>query len=307
MTKSQFASVVDVDNFLAYAAVSYLVGNPDDLRNNYNNTYIYFRADTGQVLFIPYDMDRGLGVNKDWNPSGNHMTTDSPFSDTAIGNGSKQKNPLFTKGILNSSFYKNEYAEALKVAASSEMVKNEYFNKCFNLAKSLYGSEATPSKKYNNAGGHSFTFDINKSNSSNMSFSNYMSTKLKTLSNYVDSYVPDNGDNGSGSDDNQGTGVPDTNMELYLRGNFNNNNWSNQSQYKFNHIGNGVYSVSVSCSSSLFKFKIYNNRNGEWYNKVDEEKTTVWFEYQGSNENVQVKSGTYTVYYDSATGKLYIK
>ena len=33
-----YASVVDIDNFLAYAAVSYIVGNPDDLRNNYNNT-----------------------------------------------------------------------------------------------------------------------------------------------------------------------------------------------------------------------------------------------------------------------------
>ena len=306
LTKEQFASVVDVEDFLAYAAVSYLVGNPDDLRNNYNNTYIYFRADTGQVIFIPYDMDRGLGVNKDWNPSGNHMTKDSPFSNKAIGNNSTQKNPLFTKGILNSNFFKNEYVEALKTAASSEMVKVEYFNKCFNLAKKLYGSEAKPSKTYNNAGGHSFTFDINKSNDSNMSFNNYITIKLQTLSNEIGSYAPDDNDN-TGSGDNQGTGTPDTNMDLYLRGNFNNNNWQNQSQYKFRHIGNGVYSVSVTCSASLFKFKVYNNKTGEWYNKVDEAKTTAWFEYQGSNENVQVESGTYTIYFDSATMKIYFE
>ena len=305
LTKDKFASVVDIDNFLAYAAVSYIVGNPDDLRNNYNNTYIYFRADTGKVLFIPYDMDRGLGVNKDWNPSGNHMTKDSPFSNKAIGNNSTQQNPLFTKGILNSSFYKNEYTEVLKTLANSDMLKVSTFTDSFNLAKSLYGSEAKTSKTYNNAGGHSFTFDINKSNDSNMSFSNYITTKLKTLSNEIGSYVPD--DDNTGSGDNQGSSTPDTNMDLYLRGNFNNNNWTNQSQYKFKHIGNGVYSVSVTCTSSLFKFKIYNNKTGEWYNKVDESKTTAWFEYQGSNENVQVESGTYTVYYDSATGMMYLE
>ena len=304
LTKDKFASVIDIDNFLAYAAVSYIVGNPDDLRNNYNNTYIYFRADTGQVMFIPYDMDRGLGVNKDWNPSGNHMTKDSPFSNTAIGNNSTQKNPLFTKGILSASFYKNEYTEALKLVAESDMLKVSTFTDSFNLAKALYGSEAKTSKTYSNASGHSFSFDINKSNDSNMSFSNYITTKLKTLSNEIGSYVPD--DN-TGSGDNQGSGTPDTNMDLYLRGNFNNNNWTNQSQYKLTHIGNGVYSVSVTCTSSLFKFKIYNNKTGEWYNKVDESKTTAWFEYQGSNENVQVQSGTYTIYYDSATGMMYLE
>ena len=306
LTKDRFASVVDVENFLAYAAVSYIVGNPDDLRNNYNNTYIYFRADTNQVMFIPYDMDRGLGVNKDWNPSGNHMTKDSPFSNKAIGNNSTQKNPLFTKGILSASFYKNEYTEVLKTLAESDMLKVSTFTDSFNIAKGLYGSEAKTSKTYSNASGHSFSFDINKSNDSNMSFSNYITTKLKTLSNEIGSYVPDDNDN-TGSGDNQGTGTPDTNMDLYLRGNFNNNNWSNQSQYKMQHIGNGVYSVSVTCTSSLFKFKIYNNKTGEWYNKVDESKTTAWFEYQGSNENVQVQSGTYTIYYDSATGMMYLE
>ena len=274
--KDSFASVVDVENFLMFAAVSYMIGNPDDLRNNYNNCYIYFRADTGKMMIIPYDMDRGLGVNKDWNPSGDHMTTDSPFSNKAVGNNSTQKNPLFTKGILNANFYKNEYVEALKTVASSDMFKISTFEESFNIAKNLYSSETKPSKTYNNAGDHSFSFDLNKSNGSNMSFANYITKKTKTLANYIDGYTPDVGSgSGSGSGDNSGSGsvnTPDTNMELYLRGNFNNNNWQNQSQYKFNHLGNGIYSVNVTCTSSLFKFKIYNNKTGEWYNKVDETK-----------------------------------
>jgi hypothetical protein len=305
--KDSFTSVVDVENFLMFAAVSYMMGNPDDLRNNYNNCYIYFRADNGKMMIIPYDMDRGLGVNKDWNPSGDHMTTDSPFSDKAIGNGSKQKNPLFTKGILNPSFFKNEYVESLRAVASSDMFKISTFEESFNLAKSLYGSDATPSKKYGNAWDHSFSFDINKSNGSNMSFANYITKKTATLAKYIDGYTPDVG-TGSGSSSG-GSDVVVSDWDLYLRGNFNNNNWSNQSQYKFKSLGDGLYSVDVSCTSELFKFKVYNDKQSgdvAWYNTVDESKTTVWFEYQGGNRNVQVKAGSYTVYFDTNTKTMYI-
>ena len=299
--RDSFASVVDVENFLMFAAVSYIVGNPDDLRNNYNNCYIYFRADNGKMMIIPYDLDRGLGVNKDWNPSGDHMTTDSPFSDKAIGNGSTQKNPLFTKGILNANFFKNDYVEALKLVGASDMLKVSTFEASFNLAKSLYSGDTATSKNLGNAG-NGVSFDLNKSDGSNMSFSNYITKKTQTLSKYISGYTPDVGD-GSGS----GTVV--TEWELYLRGNFNGNNWSNQSQYRFKDLGNGLYSVDVSCNDSLFKFKVYNNNqsgDSAWYNTVDESKTTVWFEYQGGNRNVQVKSGSYTVYFDTKTETLYV-
>ena len=305
--KESFASVVDVDNFLMFAAVSYIVGNPDDLRNNYNNCYIYFRKDNGKMILIPYDLDRGLGVNKDWNPSGNHMTTDSPFNETAIGNGgSKQKNPLFTKGILNANFYKNEYVEALKIVGSSDMLKISTFEEKFNIARSLYSGDTTTSKQYGNAGS-GVSFNLTKSNDSNMSFENYISKKTATLSKYITGYTPDVG-TGSGSDSGD-TPEPVAEWELYLRGNFNGNNWSNQSQYKFKSLGNGLYSVDVSCSDSLFKFKVYNNKqsgDNAWYNTVDESKTTVWFEYQGGNRNVQVRAGSYTVYFDTNTQTMYI-
>lgn len=307
LTKDRFASVVDIDNFLAFAAVSYIIGNPDDLRNNYNNCYIYFRADNGKMMIIPYDMDRGLGVNKDWNPSGDHMTTDSPFSDKAVGNGnSKQRNPLFTKGILNASFFKNEYVEVLRLVGESDMLKISTFEECYETAKNLYSGDVK-SKQYNNAG-TGVSFDINKSDGSNMSFSNYITKKTATLAKYIDGYTPDVGES-SGSGSGSGSSSTQTEWELYLRGNFNNNNWSNQSQYKFVSLGNGLYSVDVSCTSELFKFKVYNNKQSgdvAWYNTVDESKTTVWFEYQGGNRNVQVKAGSYTVYFDTNTQMLYV-
>ena len=314
--KESFASVVDVDNFLMFAAVSYIVGNPDDLRNNYNNCYIYFRADNGKMMIIPYDLDRGLGVNKDWNPSGDHMTTDSPFSNKAIGNGSTQKNPLFTKGILNSNFYKNEYVEALKLVASSDMLKISTFEASFNLAKLLYSGDTKTSKSFNN-GGTGVSFDLNKSDGSNMSFSNYITAKTNTLAKYISGYTPDvGGGSNSGSNNGSGTDTPTvTEWELYVRGNFDNNNWQNHSQYKMQHIGDGIYSVTLTANYSsgdagTFKFKIYNNKQSgdvAWYNTVDESKTTVAFEYQGGNKNIQLALGTYTIYFDTNTQTVYFE
>ena len=142
-----------------------------------------------------------------------------------------------------------------------------------------------------------------------MSYSNYITKKTETLAKYIDGYTPDvGGGSGSGSD-SETTKPVVTEWNLYLRGNFNGNNWSNQSQYKFKSLGNGLYSVDVSCNDSLFKFKVYNDKQSgddAWYNTVDESKTTVWFEYQGGNRNVQVKAGSYTVYFDTNTQTMYI-
>lgn len=313
--KDTFASVVDVENFLSFAAVSYMLGNPDDLRNNYNNCYIYFRADNGKMMVIPYDLDRGLGVNKDWNPSGNHMTTDSPFNNTAIGNGnSQQKNPLFTKGILNNNFFKADYENVLRTVASDDIFKISTFEEYYVRAKNLYKDDATSGKRYGNAWDVDFSFNVSKSNGSNMSYSEYITKKTQTLARYISGYTPNVGTSSNPDKDdnnNQGSGsqVVVKEWDLYLRGNFNGNNWTNQSQYKFKSLGDGIYSVDVSCGDTLFKFKVYNEKQSgdvAWYNTVDESKTTVWFEYQGGNRNVQVKAGSYTVYFDTNTQMLYI-
>lgn len=291
-TEEDFAAVVDVENFLMFCATSYMIGNPDDLRNNYNNCYIYFRADTGKMIIIPYDMDRGFGVNKDWNPYGDHMTGDSPFQDYNVCG--SQRNPLFKKSIQNGGFFVEEYIEALKTVSESEMLDPEYFAERFELAKSLYGDDATPSKRYGNAWDHSFAFDLNKSNSSNMSFKNYITAKQATLNRYL---------GGSGATDPSDP-MPNEGANLYLRGNFYDNNWTNQERYKFTHEGDGVYSVQITASfnsGDVFKFKVYDNDTGAWYNTVDEACSEL-FVYQGGNRNVQfVEPGSYMIYFDTNT------
>jgi hypothetical protein len=255
-------------------------------------------------------MDRGLGVNT-WNPYGNGMTTDSPFQSKNVCG--EQANPLFKKSIQSGGFFQNEYIEALKTVAGSELLTTERFAQAFETAAALYGSDATPSKRYGNAWDYKFTFDLYRtckaSDSKNMSFKDYINAKKTTLAKYIDGYVPDIDNSEDPTTPDTPSNPQTTTWNLYLRGNFNNNNWTDQMQYKFKDLGNGLYSVNVTCSTSLFKFKVVNSKGGngdEWYNKVDEEKTTVWFEYQGGNENVQVNGGSYTIYFDTNSKTLYI-
>lgn len=97
-------SSVDMEYFLKFMALSYLIGNPDDFRSHYNNYYIYFN-DSLMVL-IPYDYDRCLGVTKDWNPS-NAMTGIDPNSlyTTDLG---ENVNPIIKK-VLSDEVLKEKY------------------------------------------------------------------------------------------------------------------------------------------------------------------------------------------------------
>ena len=71
--KTKFRSYIDMDYFARFEAVNYLLGNPDCIRNHANNYYLYFTPADEKGKFtayiIPYDYDRCLGVNYDWNPA----------------------------------------------------------------------------------------------------------------------------------------------------------------------------------------------------------------------------------------------
>lgn len=55
-------SILDVDEFTRFSAVSYLLGNFDDQRYDANNYYLYFVPSTGKAIYIPYDWDWCLGL-----------------------------------------------------------------------------------------------------------------------------------------------------------------------------------------------------------------------------------------------------
>lgn len=309
LTRSGFAELVEVDRFVAYCAASYLIGNPDDLRNNYNNTYIYFRADTGKMLLIPYDMDRGLGMNT-WNPYGDGMTTDSPFADHNVCG--SQRNPLFTRTIQKDGFLVDEYVSALTNISKSPLLSNETFSGEYETAKRLYSDEVTPSKSYGNCGGYRFTFDLtatcDRSESKNMSFSDYITQKLSTLAKHLDAYTPSTSGDGDGEGDGdtptRPVQKPDSSYELYIRADF--TGWGVNNDYKMTNTSEGVFSITLTRGSE-FQFKLYDKIDDEWYGgdliSLDCEAD---YRIENDHKNIILSGGTYLIELHTATGEIFI-
>ncbi len=318
-SKASIESVVDIENFMYYCAVSYMIGSPDDLRNNYNNSYIYFRADTGKMIVIPYDMDRGLGVNT-WNPYGHGMTKDDPFSRYNVCG--DQRSPLFLKTVCQGGYFVNEFTEALVAVDGSEMLTNAHFKESFDTAAALYSSETSTSKTYHNAGWCSFRFDINRTcspnDSNNMSFADYISAKRETLYDAIGDQgnseeKPNYGDNTGGDSGNTGgnTGGPIANCKPYVMGDM--NGWQPNDYYQMTSSGDGLftYTLTESCVSSNYgkiKFKLFDQNSGMWYGgEIIDPDCTVPYDDNNGNRNIYLEPGTYVITLDTNTTTLYIE
>lgn len=190
VTKEEIAEVVDMDSFLLFEAVTYFTGNPDDIRNDYNNYYIYFLQSSGKAVFVPYDVDRVFGLTKDWNPLGNAMTDVNPFSTKAESMSIPQENPLYIYTVNEGGYYVEEFTEALKQVAASKWLTTEQFDKIYQTAYAIYKDDTKPDDVYDNAKRHSFTMDLTKSDGlgsdkGNASFAEYLEAKLKAYQSYV--------------------------------------------------------------------------------------------------------------------------
>jgi len=189
VTKEEIAEVVDINQFLLFEAVNYFSGNPDDMRNNYNNYYIYFLGSSGKAIFIPYDVDRVFGLTKDWNPLGNAMTEVNPFSTKAESMGVFQENPLYLKTVCEGGDYLKEFKEVLETIAESKWLTTEHFNSVYEKALLHYAEDTMPDKVYENAGRHQFSLDNSlnaglHSTKSNASFSEYLNAKMEAYQKY---------------------------------------------------------------------------------------------------------------------------
>lgn len=126
VTKEALEEIVDIDNWLRFEAVSYFLGMPDDLRNNYNNHYVYFRSSDNKAVFIAYDCEICMGINT-WNPTGNYMTESDPYSSKAYGANGNQENKLIVKTITNSGFFKEDFKKMLDAVAESKWMDYNTF------------------------------------------------------------------------------------------------------------------------------------------------------------------------------------
>lgn len=133
------------DEFIAFASALYVIGDPDDLRANCNNAYIYFANVDGanKIVFIPIDLDRAFGSCGDGgNPTGNYSLKESPFSNR-LGYGSSGASDLFNKMIVssNSLEIREDYLNKLDEIANSKWLTSSHFETYFNLVKSHYEND----------------------------------------------------------------------------------------------------------------------------------------------------------------------
>lgn len=290
VTKEEYAQLIDVENFLQYAAVSYLLGNPDDLRNNYNNFYLYFRPD-GKAMFIPYDYDRCLGVTKQYNPNGNGMTLDDPFSTTMGATGQKQENPVFVYSVCSGGYYVNEYAEVLRSLAAGEWVTNDKFSGMFATAQQNYQYLTQPSKQFHNTHSYHFTFDLHKTSDhgsqDNISFAEFMSAKLGTLDAALQNV------------DKHASVKPSLSADFYIRAEF--NNWEIRNGYEMVlDEETGLYCFDVSGNRKL-RLKVFSKKQNEWFGTESIAEDILLPYESDDHRNIILPAGSYTIQFNPET------
>lgn len=289
VTKESFAELVDMETFLPFCAVSYLLGNPDDLRNNYNNSYIYFRADDGKAVLIPYDYDRCLGITAHWNPTGDGVTSDNPFSLKQAATNSTQESPLFQRSVTAGGFYVREYAQILDEIANSEWFTYQNFEQLYRVAQANYGSLTQPGKVFRNTEGLYLCFDLNRtsdfSSNGNISMKEYLDAKNNTLTHYlaeVDKYA----------DFKQ-----ETPATWYIRCDM--TNWQNDSDYAMTEK-TGLVSIQINVHKQI-RLKVYHDKTGRWYgSECISEDSAVPFATD-AHTNIILNEGSYRITFDPTT------
>ena len=180
----ELTNIVDIDYLARFLTYSWAVGDPDDIRCNYNNTYIYFEPTTHKMYLIPYDHDRSLGVTKDGcglMPSKRFTTTKC----TGYGGDSYQRNPLFWRSCI------------ISVAPNNDGDLSTSYPVCQNSLDAIkpYITSLKQDKLFTVEGFNEYinqfaykNEDGNYSDSNNESFANYASnlqSKISEENNYL--------------------------------------------------------------------------------------------------------------------------
>ena len=157
--EEKLKSLIDVDNVIRYCAVSWVVGNPDDLRNNANNTYFYFNSINDKFSIIPYDDDRCFGVMNNWAIDMSQVPADS--TKMSGKNRAWQENPLLWRIVQEDSSH-NDYPLIRSFnnlfRGYVETFANKYLD--VNLFRSFTEDfYYAPSTNINDAGPDNMTFE----------------------------------------------------------------------------------------------------------------------------------------------------
>lgn len=309
LNKDTLEEIVDMDYFLKFAAVSYFVGNPDDIRNDYNNYYIYFLKSNNKAVFIPYDNDRCFGVTKEWNPTWDAMTSVNPFSTMADGAVCHQENPLFIHTVDAGGWYIDEYANVLKEVSTSPWLTTDKFNELYEIAYNHYKDDAMPSKTFYNASEHKFKFDNSYSEGlgsdwGNASFADYIEAIMANFETYIAQtsqyyeYVdmnPFKEENPSGQENpsEEDTNIEEPGVGYYIRGWF--NSWEIDEHYRMSYDASAdVYSYTIEVWGEEW-FKVGSGDNVEWYGYENVTASSEEVSFNEEHYDIVLMPGKYEI------------
>lgn len=180
-------------DYIKYLAVSYLLGDPDDLRGNHNNTYLYFvpqKNGNNKMILIPTDHDRAFGSTggAGGNPTGDFCTDNGPFSPQT--GYIKTNNPLFNKTIINSgdgvSFgndvIKTDYIKQIEQIINDGWMNIDTFKLYYDAATIHYQNDLVLDKLFSNP---NVLFSLEENNVPsgdwNLSIAVYLQQKVATF------------------------------------------------------------------------------------------------------------------------------
>jgi spore coat protein CotH len=115
---------VDLDYMARFFAVSLILGNPDDIRSNGNNYYVYHDPVDQLFYIIPYDLDHSLGQGWDGAPAFENQLVNTPiyeyprFMDYVL---SESPNSAFVDGLFSLNAFQMSYENTLEQIVTSDI------------------------------------------------------------------------------------------------------------------------------------------------------------------------------------------
>lgn len=172
--KNKVEKVLDVEAFMKYEAVAFLLGNFDDMRNNANNYYLYIASSSNIAYIIPYDFDRCLGSGAEGRSE--NMTNHSAESTKMQCSGNWQSINLYWRTVCTTTNSDSGHANVERVEDYRMMYQKNIENLLNNKTLSVESFTS-----YVNSFPESYRGNPNGAGDGNIAFAEYFNAKVSKI------------------------------------------------------------------------------------------------------------------------------
>lgn len=187
VTREELDEVADIDSLALFCAINFVTGNQDDMRNNYNNHYVYFRKSDGKAYFIPYDCEVCMGNTYAWDPSSSSLTASSPYEDYNLRYHANQENKLLRQIVIEDGYYVDKYTEYLRNICESRWMTEQNYLKYYNICEKNYSDRVISERNFSSTSGMNLQFSMEGGDkyNGNMSINDFMTKMKANVAKYV--------------------------------------------------------------------------------------------------------------------------